>query len=226
MATLEELLTRLDLGKFIDTFKAQDIDLETAKKLGDEDFKELGLTIGARKKLSDALKAGSAPAPAPAASPSSKPAAAPIAAKPAAAAAAGAPPGPATINPCAFKWQNGAEMWPSKADAKFDRLHLDHGHNPQFAVLSSRDEFHHVQVVNLSNGGQFALHPKNKRGRRFDADIYGDLIVCCGDDDDHVLDIYSLSGRKQTGEYHGPNEGGLSFMTMYVAYLSRRLSRS
>lgn len=80
-------------------------------------------------------------------------------------------------------------------------------------------------VVNFSHGGQFALKPKRTRGRRFDADIYGDIVVACGDDDDNILDIYSLSGRKQTGEYHGPSEGGLSYMAMYVClcYLSRSL---
>jgi hypothetical protein len=47
MATIEELLAKLDLSKFAAKFKEEDLDLNAAKKLSDEDLKELGLTMGA-----------------------------------------------------------------------------------------------------------------------------------------------------------------------------------
>ena len=58
MATIEELLASLGLEKFAPKFKEEDIDLSAAKALSDDELKQLGLTIGARKKLMLALAGG------------------------------------------------------------------------------------------------------------------------------------------------------------------------
>lgn len=55
MATIEELLNQLNLGKHIDKFHAEDIDLGVAKSMSEAEFKGAGLTIGAAKKLYEAL---------------------------------------------------------------------------------------------------------------------------------------------------------------------------
>ncbi len=81
-STIEELLAQLDLSKFAAKFKEEDIDLVAAKRMTDDDFKELGLTMGARKKLVGALQEmGTA---APAAAPPVKMAPPPLKAPPAA----------------------------------------------------------------------------------------------------------------------------------------------
>ena len=55
MGTIDQLLAQLDLNKFAPKFREEDIDLAAAAKLSEDDLKELGLTLGARKKLYDAL---------------------------------------------------------------------------------------------------------------------------------------------------------------------------
>jgi hypothetical protein len=52
---MEALLNSLDLAKFAQKFKDEDVDIDAAKKLSEDDMKELGLTLGARKKLYAAL---------------------------------------------------------------------------------------------------------------------------------------------------------------------------
>uniref|UniRef100_A0AAY5KVY7 SAM domain-containing protein n=1 Tax=Esox lucius TaxID=8010 RepID=A0AAY5KVY7_ESOLU len=49
---LDELLSQLGLGKYIDVFQQQEIDFQTFLTLSDEDLKEVGLsTFGARRKM-------------------------------------------------------------------------------------------------------------------------------------------------------------------------------
>ncbi|KAJ8015377.1 hypothetical protein DPEC_G00025500 [Dallia pectoralis] len=51
-ANLDELLSQLGLGKYIDVFEQQEIDFQTFLTLSDEDLKEVGLsTFGARRKM-------------------------------------------------------------------------------------------------------------------------------------------------------------------------------
>ena len=50
------MLDSLGLAKVKQTLADNDVDYEMFLKLTEEDFKELGLTIGARKKLTSAIK--------------------------------------------------------------------------------------------------------------------------------------------------------------------------
>jgi len=50
------LLNSLNLNKFIEKFKEEDIDFVTAKKLSDDELKELGLPLGSRKKFLEAVQ--------------------------------------------------------------------------------------------------------------------------------------------------------------------------
>lgn len=52
---MEELLARLELSQFAAKLRAEDIDIEAAALLSEDDLKNLGLTLGARKKLYNAL---------------------------------------------------------------------------------------------------------------------------------------------------------------------------
>lgn len=167
MATIEELLAQLDLAKFAPAFTAQDIDLATAKNLTEDDLKELGLTIGARKKLTDALKGSVAGPEAPRLAASATPV------KPSAAGggAVQQATSSAKINPCSFKWLNGAKQWPNGAPAKFERMRVADGPSPSMGVLSCRDEFNYVSIVNLTNGGQFALKTSRARLARSDYSV-------------------------------------------------------
>jgi len=63
--TLEQLLQQLELGQYVAKFKEEDISsIQQAQSLSENDLKELGLTLGARKKLTQALHpAGSTAAP-------------------------------------------------------------------------------------------------------------------------------------------------------------------
>lgn len=53
---MDALLAQLDLAKLAPLLREQDIDLETAKTFSEEDWKRIGLTIGAARKLTLALK--------------------------------------------------------------------------------------------------------------------------------------------------------------------------
>jgi hypothetical protein len=98
MATLEELLAKLDLSKFAEKFKAEDVDLEAAKALSEDDMQQLGLTLGARKKLYLALH-GSGPSAPAAAAASATPA-------PKAASAATGTKTITDINPLGWRWMH------------------------------------------------------------------------------------------------------------------------
>ena len=52
---MEELLARLDLSQFAPVLHSEGVDLNAAVLLSEDDFKELGLNLGARKKLYNAL---------------------------------------------------------------------------------------------------------------------------------------------------------------------------
>eukprot|EP00158_Paraphelidium_tribonemae_P006031 Partr_v1_DN27637_c1_g1_i1_m64743 putative High density lipoprotein binding protein len=52
---LDVLLESIDLGKFKKTLADNDVDFEMFLKLTEEDFKELGLTIGARKRIMESI---------------------------------------------------------------------------------------------------------------------------------------------------------------------------
>ena len=49
---MSEVLSRLGLGKYVEVFASEEIDLETFQELEESDLRELGIsTIGARRKL-------------------------------------------------------------------------------------------------------------------------------------------------------------------------------
>jgi class 3 adenylate cyclase len=78
MDALHDALAALGLGQHSDAFRAADIDLEVLPLLGEADLKELGLTLGQRRKLLAAISAGrlkppSAEAPRPGGTPATDP---------------------------------------------------------------------------------------------------------------------------------------------------------
>jgi len=56
---MEQFLNSLNLNKYVEKFKEQEIDLEVARKLTEEDLKELGLPLGPRKKFLEAIQSKS-----------------------------------------------------------------------------------------------------------------------------------------------------------------------
>jgi len=54
--SIEELLASLQLEKFTAKFREEEIDLDAARNLSDDDLKSLGIPMGPRRKLMDALK--------------------------------------------------------------------------------------------------------------------------------------------------------------------------
>ncbi|KAJ1700200.1 hypothetical protein LUZ63_008712 [Rhynchospora breviuscula] len=58
-ATVDELLTSLELDKYKITFKAEEVDIGALKQMGDSDLKELGIPMGPRKKILLAVRSGS-----------------------------------------------------------------------------------------------------------------------------------------------------------------------
>src|ERR1700704_2684371 len=53
--TIEEWLARFDLSRFATTFRDNGIDLDVLARLGDDDLRELGLSIGDRKRVLPAV---------------------------------------------------------------------------------------------------------------------------------------------------------------------------
>ena len=66
--TIEEWLARFGLSRLAATFRNNGIDLDVVASLGDDDLKELGLTIGDRKRVLAAVSASAAPVTLPPAS--------------------------------------------------------------------------------------------------------------------------------------------------------------
>lgn len=100
MASLEQILASLQLDKYAETFKKNEVDLETAKMLSEKELEELGLALGPRKKLHAYFHpAASAPAAASAA--------------PAAAATASAPTSKCSkiTNITAWDWCHDGRKW-------------------------------------------------------------------------------------------------------------------
>ena len=65
MEELAAALSRLGLDRYAEAFKAADVDLEVLRLLGEDDLKELGLSLGHRRKLLAAIVEGRlTPAPA------------------------------------------------------------------------------------------------------------------------------------------------------------------
>jgi len=60
--TIEEWLARFDLSRFATTFRDNGIDLDVLARLGDDDLRELGLSIGDRKRVLAAVSASTAAA--------------------------------------------------------------------------------------------------------------------------------------------------------------------
>jgi SAM domain (Sterile alpha motif) len=50
MSDVEVWLDRLGLGKYASIFAAQEVDLDTLRRLSEDDLRELGLPLGARRK--------------------------------------------------------------------------------------------------------------------------------------------------------------------------------
>ena len=66
MGDVEQWLERLDLGQYAAVFRENDIDLDLVSELTEDDLRELGLSLGHRRKLLKAIAAlsdGSDPAP-------------------------------------------------------------------------------------------------------------------------------------------------------------------
>ncbi len=64
--SIKQWLEDLDLGKYTELFSENDIDLATLPHITEEDLKELGVTLGARRKILAAIQAlqgGTASAP-------------------------------------------------------------------------------------------------------------------------------------------------------------------
>ena len=70
MSDVEVWLARLGLGKYASTFAAQEVDLDTLRRLSEDDLRELGLPLGARRKIlqAAAIPETGVPTPAPPAS--------------------------------------------------------------------------------------------------------------------------------------------------------------
>jgi len=60
---MEEFLNSLGLNKYVATFKEQEIDFDVARKLTDDELKELGLPLGPRKKFLEAIQSKASPSP-------------------------------------------------------------------------------------------------------------------------------------------------------------------
>lgn len=209
---LEQLLAELDLSKFANKFREEDIDLETAKKLSEEDLKELGLSMGARKKLHEALAAASpaaaktlappAKAPLKSSAPLMTPAPLVTTPKPAAlsplvklpkpaAATSSAPAKKAApaSRPDAFrwKWNFGGQKWDDNSGCYYhNHLRLHNGVDPKLAIVGARgqDEDHAIAVFDIASGKKLAALSRYSENRTsvFDCDIYQDVIVTTGDD--------------------------------------------
>ena len=54
---IAEWLDGLGLGQYAQAFADSEIDFEVLSKLSDDDLKELGLTLGARRRLGTAIEA-------------------------------------------------------------------------------------------------------------------------------------------------------------------------
>ena len=60
--TIKQWLEDLALGKYAETFIENDIDLATLPHITDEDLKELGVTVGGRRRILAALQSSRDPA--------------------------------------------------------------------------------------------------------------------------------------------------------------------
>ena len=56
MPEIDGFLRELDLEKYLHVFVEHEVDLETLPALSDDDLQELGLPLGPRRKLQQALK--------------------------------------------------------------------------------------------------------------------------------------------------------------------------
>ena len=55
MPELDAFLRKLGLEKYLEVFEENEVDLETLPALSDDDLTELGLPLGPRRKLQQAL---------------------------------------------------------------------------------------------------------------------------------------------------------------------------
>jgi len=207
MATLEELLAKLDLGKYAEKFKAEEIDLAAARALSEDELKELGLPLGPRKKLHGALHE-SAPAAAATASATSTPAAAASSspAKPAAPATAGQQQ--PKITNFVWRWQRNSQPWPEQPGAGMDRFRLEDVAEPERLITSSRAHSN-VSIFDIPSGCKTVVFQPFTNDRIFDGDFLDDTLVTIGGDSTAIVGIYNISGNKLVAKYIGPSEGGL-----------------
>jgi SAM domain (Sterile alpha motif) len=63
--TIEDWLARFGLSRLAATFRDNGIDLDVVAQLSDDDLRELGLTIGDRKRVLAAVSVSATPATAP-----------------------------------------------------------------------------------------------------------------------------------------------------------------
>jgi class 3 adenylate cyclase len=56
MAAVREWLEELGLGQYADAFEADDVDLEVVAEIGEHDLKEMGVSLGHRRKLLKAIR--------------------------------------------------------------------------------------------------------------------------------------------------------------------------
>jgi hypothetical protein len=198
---MEALLAQLDLLKFSSKFKDEDIDLEAAKALSEEEMASLGLTLGARKKLYAALHPGGTSPVATAVPAAAAPPSAPLAVA-----------GPTKDQAFGFQWKNGARKWDSMPYT--ERVSVQHDANPRFLVAGTRNNEEEQVVIDFSLGQVYAKIPymksgqNNGIGRFFDWDIDGDTVLAVGGDGNSVLQISSVSEAKGKHLYVGISEGG------------------
>lgn len=240
MASLEEILASLQLDKYIESFKKNEVDLDAAKLLNEKEFEELGLGLGPRKKLYAYFHppAGAA-APAAAASVNlSKPAAAAVAAVPAAAATAKAAPKQVLSN-CgkitnimAWDWCFDSSKWCVFIIAASGvRLTLNRSEQGAYCEsrfrLAAGDEPTQIlyagnvrrgetpfRVYNIDTGTlDYDYKPSKIDEGWNDADWSGNTIVCCGSASsgiDGTLAVFDIASKKEKGVFVGKNEMSMS----------------
>jgi len=91
-----------------------------------------------------------------------------------------------------------------------DRFRVDDTDKPTYLIVSARDSNVNVPLYDVASGRLITeMKPgKETRWRHFDADIWGDVIVTVGDDDNNVVNIYSASAQEFREQYFGQKEGG------------------
>jgi len=195
--TLEELLSSLSLEKFIPKFKEEEIDLDAARMLSDEDLKELGLPLGPRKKLREAFHSTAEAAPAAAAAPKHH----------------GPAPSKALKDPGLFQWQFSGECASYGDDRPAAIMRAWHP-TGEPASGSFRNQF-----ITVSTNGIMSWHLETGQSQwkikspvlmqGIDVDTVNNVLVAAGGNrSTSLIEVYDLSNNRLKGSLDKP--GGLS----------------